>query len=321
MSIYDEKQIHSISEKAETDPAFIENLKTDWTGRIIQWAEAQQAVRAAVLTSTFAIPNGQTDLLSDYDVILAVTDIMPFFEDRKWLEAFGQVLVMYRDPLYEYYGHLKFGNVVQFEGGLKIDFTLWPVEILKQIAAAPELPEEFDAGYRVLLDKDGLADGLKPPTYRGYIPKPPGEAEYLTRLECFFHNMTYVAKYLWRDDMMAAKFIMEGARQEDLRPLLEWIFEIEHGWTVKPGAYGRWMKRNLQRPDLWAELEATYTGMGIEENWAALEVMFALVRKAGLEVAEKLGFSYPEVWEQKTREHIRNIKNLEHREFETKQLS
>ena len=88
----------------------------------IRWGEGQPLVRAMILTSTRAIPGGAADIFSDYDIILALSDVHPFFEDRGWLEAFGHVLVMYRDPLTEEDGLLKSGNVVQFEEGLKIDF-------------------------------------------------------------------------------------------------------------------------------------------------------------------------------------------------------
>ena len=92
-------------------------------------------VRAMVLTSTKAVPNSTSDLFSDYDVILALREIQPFYENRNWLEAFGRVLVLYRDPLETEYGYPKAGYVIQFEDGLKIDFTLWSTEILQKVVA------------------------------------------------------------------------------------------------------------------------------------------------------------------------------------------
>src|SRR5262245_53465919 len=216
-------------------------------GRLVQWGQAQPLVRAMVLTSTRAIPNSSSDLFSDYDVILALTEVQPFYEGRSWLEAFGRVLAMYRDPLEPKDGYLKSGNVTQYEDGLKIDFTLWPVELLQQVAAAPELPAEFDAGYRILLDKDHLTDGLKSPTYRAYIPTPPTEAAYQTAIELFWLDTTYVAKLLWRDDMMAAKHLLDHfIKHEHLLPMLEWHLEIDHHWAVKPGPYGRGLKKWLR---------------------------------------------------------------------------
>jgi aminoglycoside 6-adenylyltransferase len=278
---------------------------------LIQWAEQEPRVRAVLLTSSRAVPNAPTDLFSDYDVILALREVQPFYEDRSWLSAFGPVLVVYRDPLEPCRGCLKSGYVTQYENGLKIDFTLWPVEILQQVAADPQLPEEFDAGYRVLLDKDHLSDGLKPPTYRAYIPTPPAEAEYQTVVELFFHEATYAAKHLWRDDLMAAKYNLDQAMKLDnLRLMLEWRVEIDHGWSVKPGPYGRRLKKWL-RPDLWAELKSTYAGAELEANWEAMFRTIALFRKVALEVGERLGYSYPHDLDRRAVAYLEKVRNLD----------
>jgi aminoglycoside 6-adenylyltransferase len=289
-----------------------EKNKEEIIASLIEWAESQPLVRAVLLTSSFAIPDAPVDIFSDYDVILALRDVHPFHEDRSWLEYFGTVLALYRDPLEPQDGFLKSGNVTQYENGLKIDFTLWPVEILQNVAASPLLPPEFDAGYQVLLDKDHLTNGLKPPTYRAYIPKPPTENEYQETIEVFFLDATYVAKYLWRDDLVAAKFIMDNfMKQEHLRPMLEWHYEIDHQWSVKPGPYGRRMKKWLRR-DLWMDLEDTYTGAGLEENWEVLFKTIALMRKTAIEVGDRLGFAYPHEKNQRTIAYLQKVKKQAH---------
>ena len=280
--------------------------------KFITWGESQPLVRAIVLTSSQAIPNyAFKDQYSDYDVILALSDVQPFHDSRDWLAAFGTVLAMYRDPLQEEDGLRSSGNVVQFEEGLKIDFSLWPVEMLQKIARQETLPAEFDAGYQILLDKDGLTEGIQPPSYHGYIPHPPTEARYHEEIENFFLCATYVAKYLLRDDVMAAKFLLDGEmKHENLRPLLEWHIELAHDWKVSPGNYGRRMKKWL-RPDLWAALERTYAGPGIEENWQALYNLMDLMHTVGVEVGEQMGFAYPETIDQRMRVYLEKLRNGE----------
>lgn len=277
---------------------------------LIEWGEHQPGVRAMLLTSSRAIPHAPADVFSDYDVILAVRDVQPFYEDRTWLEDFGPVLVVYRDPLQPYYGFAKAAYVTQYGNGLKIDFTLWPVPILQRIAADAQLPDEFDAGYRVLLDKDHLTDGLKPPTYSAYILTPPTEVEYLDAVEGFFHEATYAAKYLWRDELMAAKHFLDHCmKQEHLRAMLEWRVEIDHQWSVKPGLYGRWLKDRLS-PDLWAQLESTYTGAGREENWEAMFRTIDLFRQVAMEVGDRLGYAYPHDLDRRTVAYLQRVKDL-----------
>ncbi len=265
-----------------------------------------------MLVSSRAIPDSPAvDRYSDYDVILALRDVRPFYESREWLAAFGTVLAMYRDPMYEEDGVQWSGNVVQFEEGLKVDFTLWPVEKVRRLAKAERLPVAIDAGYQVLLDKDRLTEGIKSPSYHGYIPKPPTEERYREEIANFFLCATYVAKYLLRDDVMAAKFLLDGEmKHENLRPILEWQIEIENDWKVKPGKHGRRIQWWL-RPDLLADLKGTYAGAGIEENWQALDRLMDLMRKAGVEVAEQLGFNYPETIDRRTRNYLAKLKNEE----------
>jgi len=175
---------------------------SDVITKLIQWAEQRGSIRAMLMTSTRAVPNAPLDDLSDYDMVLIVEDIHPFYEERSWLEDFGEVLVVYWDPIYHDpdFGIEKFGNVTQYVDGLKIDFTLCPVEMLQKLVRAPALPAELDAGYRILLDKDHLTDGIKSPTYKAYIPARPTNQVYQTMVNDFFSDPPYVAKCLLRGD-------------------------------------------------------------------------------------------------------------------------
>lgn len=275
------------------------------------WANSQELIRAVILTSSRAIPHSSLDLFSDYDVILVTRSVQQFYTDRTWLETFGPVLAVYRDPLISENGLERSAYVVQYENGLKIDFSLWPVELLQRVAESAHLPAEFDAGYRVLLDKDGLTSSLKAPTYSAYIPTPPTEAHYLELIEGFFLDTTYVAKYLWRDDLVAAKHILDHSlKHGHLLPMLEWHSEIAHQWSLKPGPYGRRLKRHLQA-DLWSELESTYTGAGLEENWDALFRTINLMRRVARDVATSLGFLYPDHLDQRVISYLLKVQQLD----------
>lgn len=279
--------------------------------QLVRWADEQQLIRAVILTSSRAIPHAALDLFSDYDVILILRSIQPFYEDRKWLEVFGPVLAVYRDPLIDVNDQKRSAYVVQYETGLKMDFNLWPVELLQQVTASGRLPVEFDAGYKILVDKDHLTPALSAPTYTGYIPTPPTETRYLELLEGFFLDTTYVAKFLWRDDMIAAKHILDHSlKQGHLRPMLEWHSEIEHQWSLKPGPYGRRLKQHV-RSDLWAELESTYCGIAIEENWEALFRAIALMRRVATEVGNHLGYAYPQRLDERVMDYLSRVRHLD----------
>jgi aminoglycoside 6-adenylyltransferase len=286
-------------------------MADDVLSHIIKWADTARTVRTVLLTSSRATPSATLDRFSDYDVIVAVTDILPFFENREWLKRFGDVLVVYRDPIQDHLGHGRFAYVTQYADGLKIDFTLWPVALLKQIAAESKLPAELDIGYSVLLDKDHLADQLQAPTHRAHIPTPPTEAEFQTLVEEFFHESTYVAKHLRRGDLMPLKYNLDQAmKQVNLRRILEWRIEIDHHWSVKPGAYGTGLK-NLLKPSTWTEVEQTYVGPAIEDNWDAMFRTISLFRKIAKEVAAFLEFRYPDELDQRVVQYLQQVRTAQ----------
>jgi aminoglycoside 6-adenylyltransferase len=215
-----------------------------------------------LLTSTRARPRAPVDVLSDYDVVLVVEDIRPFFADRSWLEDFGRVLVAYWDEIEPEpdHGVEQTGNVVHYDDGLKIDFRLWPVALLRRISDAPAPPDELDAGYAVLLDKDRLVADLRPPTYMAYVPDRPDEEAYLTWVNDFFSDAPYVAKFPWRDELLPAKWVLDQyMKHKYLRRMLEWRIERDHGWSEPTDWLGKGLKNRLPA-DIWEALEATYAG-------------------------------------------------------------
>jgi aminoglycoside 6-adenylyltransferase len=270
-----------------------DSRKKDVLAALTQWAEKQAAVRAMLLTSTRTIPNAPLDAFSDYDVILVVTDIQLFLEDDSWLEDFGEVLVVYRDPVELRYGFERFIRVTQYEDGTKIDYTVWPIGLLKHIVAEPEDMGYLDDGYRVLFDKDNLTAGIKPPTYKIFIPPVPTEEEYQTVVNNFFSNSTYVAKYICRDDLIALKGMQDHMKSGNLLQMFVWQIEIDNDWSVKPGLYGKGLKKYL-KPEIWKELENTYSGAGKDENWEELFGTIALFGKVAGEVGTSLGYAYPD---------------------------
>jgi aminoglycoside 6-adenylyltransferase len=277
---------------------------------LVQWGEQQSLVRAMLLTSSRSNPTAPVDLLSDYDVVVVVTDIQPYLTDESWLEDFGELLVVYRDPVRRTYGCETFTRVTHYQDGTKIDFSIWPTEIMPRITAEPHLPDFLDIGYRILLDKDHLTDDLRSPTYTAFIPTPPTAEAYRTVIDDFFNDALYVAKYLWRDDLLPAKYSLDNVMKlECLRQMLEWQMEIAQGWSVKPGVNGRGLKRHVE-PATWAALERTYVGAGIAANWEALFQTIELFRSVATAVGDLLGYVYPADMDQRVVAYVQKLQGL-----------
>jgi aminoglycoside 6-adenylyltransferase len=276
--------------------------------KIIKWANQKPDIRAVLLTSSRSKPDADLDEFSDYDIIFVAEDIKPYRENESWLEEYGKVLVVYRDPIEIRYGFERFIDVTQYESGLKIDFTLWPVELLKRVVGMEKLPDYIDDGYKVLLDKDGLTRGMKAPSGKAFVPKPPTEAEYLKFIEGFFHNTPYATKFIRRGDFFPLKSMFNYMRYEKLRTLLEWKVEIEHGWSLKSGIYGKGLQKYLS-PDIFNEIENTHAGNGADADWKSLFRIMRLFSKVAREVGNSLDYVYPEELDKKMVNYLKIVKD------------
>ncbi len=112
----------------------------------MQWAKNQPLVRAMLLESSRASERAPVDILSDYDVLLVVSDTRPFSQDETWLQDFGKILVLFRDKG-RIHGLTTYNRLVLFEDGTKIDYIVWPVALLQRVLDAPRLPDLLDQGY------------------------------------------------------------------------------------------------------------------------------------------------------------------------------
>jgi aminoglycoside 6-adenylyltransferase len=246
--------------------------------------------------------------LSDYDVIVFVDDTAAFAAHGSWAAAYGTPLARWSDESTRYGLPTHFRGVV-YEDWVKIDWSIWPAALLELIGDEP-LHEQLDVGYRVLVDKTGVTSRWPAATHRAHIPSPPAQAEFDALAEELWWSASYVAKYLWRGEVVAAKFALGvDMKLGVLRKFLEWRIEIASDWSVKPGAYGRGLERLLD-PETAAELAATYVGSGIEENWEALFATTALFRRVAREVAGAVGLSYPQELDDRASSYLGAVRAL-----------
>jgi len=65
--------------------------------RLVAWGTAHPLIRTMILTSSRTRPDGPVDLLSDYDLILAVSEVEPFAFDDAWISEYGRPMVRFSD--------------------------------------------------------------------------------------------------------------------------------------------------------------------------------------------------------------------------------
>ncbi len=273
---------------------------------IINWSENNKEVRAVLLTSSLVNPLAPVDDLSDLDIELIFGDNTLYVTDHNWTYHFGTPIAMVEED------ERNFNNkhamkMVLYEDGIKVDFKLYSATPFLEEVNQEELPEDWDIGYKVMLDKDGITQHMKKPTYRVSIIKKPTEHYFKQVLNDFWWDTVYVAKSLVRDELFYAKFSAETCIRKDyLIPLIEWYIASQYQWNITTNKHGRLFKKYLTA-EMWKKIEQTFSGSKINENWSALFAMADMVAQMGRDVAGKLGYAYPEKLEKDIRNHLNHL--------------
>ena len=197
-----------------------------------KWSRSNELVRAAILTSSRAKSERETDLLSDYDIEFYVADIEPFRQSDAWLTHFGEVMVRWPFKPCSGAPRADITRLVIFSDAVRIDF-----QIHKIVEVAPDA---FDDDYKVLIDKDGLLSHLRAPTHTEHLIEKPTRDQYETLVNEFWWNAHYVPRYLRRDELpFAASMMGESVRSGYLHTVIEWFIGLQNDWSVNTGMCGR----------------------------------------------------------------------------------
>ncbi len=260
--------------------------------KIVRWAESESNVRLAILSGS-RVREGEWDDLSDYDVALFARDPDALLGDDSWFYAFAPVLVVEKPEFLDDGSRDRITSLVVYRSEPRVDFMVLPLGRIETDLCASPLPDAYNVGYRVLVDKDGWSAHLTPPVNHGFIPVRPTAEEYATVVNDFWWETTAAAKYLHRGLVMAVKFYLEQSLRADMfRTMLGWYLGALSGWKVNPGQHQKGAQ-HLLPPDEWRALQATWVGPGIEENWEALFRMAGFFRMMARQVGEDLGHEYP----------------------------
>ena len=271
---------------------------------IMNYVRNEDNIRAVVLNGSRANPNVPKDIFQDYDIACLVNDMSPYFKNPNIPPLFGEIMILQepedmQEPPAENDGHYTY--LMQFKDGNRIDLSFDPPELFKAVIE--------DSLTVVLLDKDGILKDIPPSSDKDYLPKPPTEKLFQVCCNEFWWVSAYVAKGLWRNELTFVKHMQDVYVREQLMKMLVWYFGIKTDFKEAPGKMGKYFKKRLE-PEIWAELEKTYSDANFENVWDSLFTMGDLFRKLAKVIAAEIGFQYPQQEDDNVRNFIYKIKNL-----------
>ena len=143
---------------------------------IIGTAQADDRIRAVYMNGSRTNPDVPKDLFQDYDIVYVVTENKPFYEDKSWIDRFGERLYMQcPDELDRSVGKevdfdKSYGWLIQFADGNRLDLHIEPTAYCSV---------KDDKLCKILLDKDGSMPEMPESTDEDYrVKKPSGEEYY-----------------------------------------------------------------------------------------------------------------------------------------------
>jgi aminoglycoside 6-adenylyltransferase len=253
---------------------------------ITAWAQSRPDIHAVVLAGSYARTDAISDVWSDLDLVLFVTDPGSFVAGAAWLHRFGEVLA----PRLNDTGRGTPEWLVLYGNGTKADFMF--------VAGAGDLPQMLAAfpyqdvlrrGVRVLVDKTPSA-GQPLPSVEPVPPVSPSATEFANTVYAVLVAADKTARLLCRVDLWRAKMLCDGEIKSHLLAMLAWHAQAH-------GAQDTWYEGRFLNawadPRALAALPATFALYDPTGLWRALEATLDLFGWLATETAARCSYPFP----------------------------
>ena len=277
----------------------IAELYEDLVKRFVQLAERRSDIRGALIVGSRARVEQPADEWADLDIVVFTSDPEYYLTKTDWTKSIGDYWLTFLEPT-------AAGNETErrvlFEGGLDVDFAIFPLRVyegfVKNEGLSPEFMAQavdtFERGVRILVDKDKKLSQFvdKMSSIERIPPHPPNQPEFLQVVNDFLYHALWTAKHLKRGELWWAKMCSDCHMQHLLLRMTEWHAHAMHGCNYDTWFRGRFLEK-------WADsrvvegLHSAFAHYDVDDLSRALIEELKLFRWISQETAEKLQYQYP----------------------------
>ncbi|WP_342753015.1 aminoglycoside 6-adenylyltransferase [Shouchella clausii] len=267
-------------------------------------AKSDERIRAVCMNGSRTNRNARKDPFQDYDIVYIVRDVDSFVSDPGWIDCFGERIIMQtpeKMTLIPPESDGTFAYLMLFTDGNRIDLTLCPIERRATWNQGDRLSV-------VLLDKDEALPPLPAPTDCDYWVQKPNQTLYSDCCNEFWWTSTYVAKGLWRQEILYALDHLNLVRAMLLK-MLEWTVGIDNEFRVSVGKHGKYLEQYVDE-ERWQLFLSTFPSPTYEDMWRALWAMAHLFEELAQEVASCFSLDYRHTDAENVQTYLRHIHAL-----------
>lgn len=279
--------------------------------KLVAWGTGRDDLRAIAVVGSHARSDHPADPWSDLDVIVMARRPARYLDGSHWVEEIETPWLAVREPTVV--GGQQIFHVT-FEGGAKLDLVVVSSLAFSLAARALEglrrrpsllvllpkrardrlatLSDLLSRGFRLVLDKDRIAErlgsgGLAVPP-RG----PPSQEEFLDLVKRFLNEQVSFALKLRRGELFVAKTSGESRLMDLLLQMLEWHTQVTSDRWSPVFERGRFLEE-WAPPLVLERLPGMFPPYDPVEIWRARFEALALFRRLAQETGERLGYAYP----------------------------
>ncbi len=275
---------------------------------IMNIAKNDDRIRAVYMNGSRTNPHVPKDIFQDYDIVYVVTETLPFIKDKKWLNLFGDVLLMQEPNKNDQSQNsaidspCSYGYLMLFTDGTRIDLHIEKKEYMQEHYGYEKLTLP-------LLDKDHSLSPIPSPTDADYHVEKPSEFMFIECCNDFWWNLQNVAKGIWRDELPYAKGMFECVIRLRLDEMVSWWIGSQHNFKISVGKMGKYFKKHLPE-EYWEMYKKSYGDDNYDTFWNAIFVTCELFRCLGKDVARTLGFTYHLTEDRNMMSYLTHVKHL-----------
>ncbi|KIL40305.1 aminoglycoside adenylyltransferase [Gordoniibacillus kamchatkensis] len=272
---------------------------------VVGFAQRDERIRAVAMNGSRTNPNAPKDMFQDFDIVYLVTDMDSFIRDPNWIDVFGERIIMQTpENMSMFPPELggRFSYLMLFADGNRIDLTLIPLEQKDAYCNEDRLTV-------ILLDKDRCLPAIPPSTDEDYRVKRPSAAYFSDCCNEFWWVSTYVAKGLWRKEILYAQEHLNHYVRPMLLKMLEWQVGIQTDFSVSAGKCSKYLEKYVSQ-QTWQQLLSTYADGSYDHTWEALFATGELFRQTAEYVANQLNYRYPDEDDRRVTAYLKRVRAL-----------